>query len=346
MLFGLFALTGATLTCTIPTSINSEGLVLVSTYATLNLRTFLYQVVDVRQRRCVQCFSYSIDDVETGEFTEVTVPPTVEDCREDLRIIFGDLVNSLDDATILSLCSLLVTKFTCSLNTTLAMINLTLCTCFHYFYSPATTIQVPVTEKRCIVNTTVVYSDCIDSNDTIFVVKTPNVTGANAKPTACFWSTPSLDANEKIYVDTLRMDIQGNPSTSCDDKIIIESDNANDDRVACGTANQPVFYNKLINDRVDPFYVSNNTAQRDGAEILFVYYEEPTKRKVSSYHCKQLQLIIFISKRSRIDQQRSAVTLNSTTGEAAIDICAPPNTENTIYPVCTCKTLPTPIDQL
>ena len=232
----------------------------------------------------------------------MTVPPTVEDCREDLRTIFGDLVNSLDDATILSLCTLLVTKITCSLHTTLAMIILTLCTCFHYFHSPATTIQVPVTEKRCIVNTTVVYSDCITSNDTIFVVKTPNVTGATAKPTACFWNTPSLDANEKIYVDTLRMDIQGNPSTYCDDKLIIESDDANDDRVACGTANQPVFYNKLINDRVDPFYVSNNTAQRDGAEILFVYYEEPTKRKVSSYRGKQLQLIIFISKHSRIDQ--------------------------------------------
>ena len=141
-------------------------------------------------------------------------------------------------------------------------------------------------------NLTVVYSDCIASNDTIFIVKTPKVTGSDEYPpnVVCFWNTPDLGANEKIYVDTLKMDIEGNPSTSCPDKLIIESETQNYHSVACGTANQPVFYNELINDRVDPFFVSNNKVQECGTKILFVTYEQPTKHKVSFNHCSQLQL--------------------------------------------------------
>ena len=136
-------------------------------------------------------------------------------------------------------------------------------------------------------NPKAVYSDCIASNDTIFVVKTPKVTGSDEYPPniVCFLNTPNPGTNEKIYVDTLKMDIEGNPSTSCPDKlIIIKSDTQYYDRVACGTANQPVFYNELINNRVDPFFVSNNEVQGSGTEILFVYYEQPTKRKVSFNH--------------------------------------------------------------
>jgi hypothetical protein len=34
--------------------------------------------------RCVQCYSYSIDEVETGRYTCVEVSPTIDDCKETL----------------------------------------------------------------------------------------------------------------------------------------------------------------------------------------------------------------------------------------------------------------------
>ena len=160
------------------------------------------------------------------------------------------------------------------------MFYLSICSHFRIL---ETTKEVPITEKRCIVNSTVVYSDCIADNDTIFVVKTPNLTDTGPTPIACFWNTPDLEASAQIYVDTLMMDIQGNPSSSCDDKLIIESDAVSEDRVACGTADQPVFYNELVNNRLDPFFLTNNTASRTGAELLFVHYKLPT-RKVSLIH--------------------------------------------------------------
>ena len=145
-------------------------------------------------------------------------------------------------------------------------------------------ITEPIFEKRCKVDPTPFHSNCISPNETVFVLKTPTANGTYEYPAniVCYWNTPALGATQQLYVDTLRMDVEGNPSESCPDKLIIESDNQDYNRVACGTADMPVLFNELIDNKLEPIFLSNAVTQETGVELLMVYLGEDTTSV--SYH--------------------------------------------------------------
>jgi hypothetical protein len=235
--------------------------------------------------RCVQCYSYSIDEVETGRYTCVEVSPTIDDCKETLG---GELYARL---------------YTYFNNHQ---------TIFQYFCQTLQPKQIkePIFEKRCKVDPTPFHSNCISPNETVFVLKTPTANGTYEYPAniVCYWNTPALGATQQLYVDTLRMDVEGNPSESCPDKLIIESDNQDYNRVACGTADMPVLFNELIDNKLKPIFLSNAVTQETGVELLMVYLGEDTTS-----------------------------TTKEDVGSACVDLMAPPETDNAIYPPCRCK---------
>ena len=58
--------------------------------------------------RCVQCFTYSIEDIPTGKYIYKTIkaPPTVENCKIALMAqgLPESILASLPDNLILSIC--------------------------------------------------------------------------------------------------------------------------------------------------------------------------------------------------------------------------------------------------
>ena len=149
-----------------------------------------------------------------------------------------------------------------------------------YYHSPCRK-TTPIYKKVevCQCNPTPVMQGCLDSNISAFIIESPNKTCSKEKmyPSniVCHWNLPEAD---QIYMHLLKQDIEGNPNdgtVGCKDKLIMKSEDWNEDLVTCGSppATRPAskIYNSVHSESPNVFFSSDDMEEAYGFQILLVY---------------------------------------------------------------------------
>lgn len=136
-------------------------------------------------------------------------------------------------------------------------------------------------EKVCTVGSVPLYQTCLNTTERVFILASPTVENMYPSSVICYWNIPepASGPNTGIYLSLTARDIQ-QVSGSCDDKLMIHSDAWSDDLVTCGMSHglPAVINNDFLQHGVETFFVSNETDERMGFELLVVYSDPPVSK--------------------------------------------------------------------
>ena len=130
----------------------------------------------------------------------------------------------------------------------------------------------------CNVDPVPIHEVCLSISERVFFIASPTPYPNN---TLCYWNIP--EPGSGIYISLTARGIH-QVSGNCDDKLMIQSDNFNEDLVTCGNSQglPAVINNDFLGNGVETFFVSNATNEGVGFEMLVAYYDPPVSKVYTS----------------------------------------------------------------